>query len=120
MNAPKIHNTKKGPEAKIQEDLLRFLTFRGWYCRETHGNMYMNGFPDVYITHHSYGTRWVEVKNPKSYSFTAAQIREFPLLSAHGTGIWILTEASENEYKKLWQPPNWYIYYNLLNHRGCV
>lgn len=116
MNAPRIRNTKEGPEAKIQAEILKFLRNLGWFCLETHGNMYQSGFPDVYATHSSYGIRWIEVKNAESYSFTAAQMENFPKMSANGTGIWILVEATPAEYAKLWKPPNWHIYLTLLNH----
>lgn len=81
---------------------------------ETHGNLYQSGFPDVYCMHRSYGSRWVEVKNPLAYAFTPAQIREFPLMVAHGTGVWVLVAATEEEYQKLFKPCNWWHYLSIL------
>lgn len=119
MNPIKIRNCKSGPEAEIQEAILKYLRHREWYCKETHGNMFQSGFPDLYCTHRLYGIRWIEVKNPLAYSFTNAQMSDFPMLSANGTGVWILTAATESEYLKLWGPQNWYMYLLLLNQRGC-
>lgn len=119
MLRPKIQSTKTGPEAKIQQEIISFLRMRGWLVKETHGNMFQSGFPDLYCSHPKYGMRWIEVKNQESYSFTPAQLIDFPLLSAHGTSIWILVAASEEEYAKLWKPANWYVYLVNLNHRRC-
>ena len=114
MNRPKIRS-KKGPEAIIQKQIIAFLTLRGWFVKPTHGNMYQSGFPDLYACKRRYGTRWIEVKNPESYKFTPAQMEDFPRLTAEGVGIWILTAATELEYKKLFQPPNWWTYLHLPN-----
>ncbi len=72
----------------------------------THGNEFQSGFPDLYATHPTYGPRWVEVKKAIMFSFTPAQIVKFPLFQAHGAKIWIMTEATEEEYKKLFKPSN--------------
>jgi hypothetical protein len=64
--------------------------------------------PDLYIAQKRYGSRWVEVKNPEHYRFTAAQLETFPRMTAAGVGIWILTAATEKEYQKLFTYPNWY------------
>jgi len=100
---------KRGrPEAKIQKALVEFLTVRGWYVMETHGNLYSRGWPDVYATHSKYGLRWIEVKLPKmkGSKFTPSQMEIFPKLRANGTRIWVLTAASEQEYQKLFKPDN--------------
>ena len=104
---------KRGPERIIQDDLVRLLKGYDWFVKETHGNMYQSGFPDVYAFHKSYGQRWIEVKNPDSYSFTSAQLEWFPMFSAHQCGIWILTAATETEYRKLFSAANWHIYLNI-------
>lgn len=119
MKAPKIINQKTGPEAIIQEDIIKFLRYRGWLVKSTHGNAYQHGFPDLYCAHARYGTRWIEVKNAKCYSFTPAQLEFFPLLMAHGVGVWILVAATESEYQKLWIEPNWHVYLSLLNPRSA-
>jgi hypothetical protein len=96
------------PEAAIQKALVYMLQGHGWYCMETHGNLYQWGFPDVYATHSRYGARWIEVKLPdmKGSKFTSAQMVCFPKLRANGTSIWIITGATQTEYKKLFKPCN--------------
>ena len=85
-----------------------------WYVHVTHGNEFSMGLPDLYCGHKKYGTRWIEVKNPLGYTFTAAQLEEFPKMTAAGIGIWVLVAATEIEYKKLWQSPNWYQYLSIM------
>src|SRR5437667_35564 len=58
--------------------------------------------------------RIIEEKNPKSYSFTKAQLDTFPKLCANGSGVWVLVAATYSEYKKLWCPPNWYQYLQVM------
>lgn len=108
---------KRGrPEAKIQKAIIEYLKIRDWCVMPTHGNMYQQGFPDLYAVHHNNGTRWIEVKNPLAYSFTPAQRKFFPLISVAGgchfpsVGIWIMVAATDAEYKKLFGPPNWAMY----------
>ena len=103
----------RDPEEIIRDDLLEFLRMRGWWVKVTVGNAYQSGLPDLYCCNKRYGARWVEVKNPKKYSFTAAQMIDFPAMSGHGVGIWILVAATEAEYNKLFGPPNWHSYVRL-------
>ncbi|MDE1971019.1 MAG: hypothetical protein KGI50_05610 [Patescibacteria group bacterium] len=110
MEPFKPKNTKKGPEAIIQEKIIKALTLRGWFIMETHGNLYQMGFPDLYATHKAYGCRWIEVKNPEAYCFTPAQLEFFPKLVANGTPIWVLISDSDDELKKIFKPQNWYTY----------
>jgi predicted peptidase len=91
---------KKGPEALIQLKIIKKLMSIGWYVMVTHGSQFQSGFPDLYATHVDVGGRWIEVKNPLKYCFTPAQQKCFPLLSAHGTPIWILTSDDDDEIKK--------------------
>lgn len=109
MKRPKLRETKRGPEAYIQEALIKFLELRGWTVMETHGNLYQSGFPDLYCIHEKHKQRWVEVKNPRAYVFTPAQLECFPKIN-RVVGVWILTSATEIEYNKLFGPPNWYQY----------
>ena len=90
------------------------LTLKGWFVKSTHGNSLQQGFPDLYACHPRYGQRWIEVKNPKKYEFTAAQLEDFPRIS-QGGGIWILVAATEDEYLKLFKEQNWYVYYALVH-----
>jgi hypothetical protein len=110
MQPKKLINHKQGPEAKIQAEIIKALLIRRWYVKETHGNMYQSGLPDLFCTHHKYGHRWVEVKNPLHYVFTPAQVIEFPLICANGSGVWVLTAATDDEIAKLHGPFNWHFY----------
>lgn len=103
---------REGPEAKIQDEIVKLLRYKGWYVKITHGNMFQSGFPDLFCCHSRYGQRWIEVKLPdmKGSHFTPAQLEDFPKICANGSGVWVLTAATEYEYEKLFQPPNWYQY----------
>ena len=110
MDAKKIINRKKGPEAIIQGQIIKFLRERGWFVNPTHGNMYQHGFPDLFAAKRRYGSRWIEVKNPKKFKFTPAQWEFFPRMLAEGIGIWVMVAATEVEYKKLFQKSNLWVY----------
>jgi hypothetical protein len=111
LDPKKIRKTHaSGPEAKIQADVMDMLTLKGWYLKRVIGNEYQNGLPDIFACHSRYGQRWIEIKNPKSYKFTPAQIETFPKLCANGSGVWILIAATEEEYQKLFASPNWWQY----------
>jgi len=115
-----------GPEAKIHADLEKYLKGRDWYVKSTHGNQFQFGLPDIFICHERFGMKWLEVKNPEQFSFTPAQLKEFPKMSAHGAGIWILCAATDEEYARLFKPANWYEWFvcyqsgcrNILDWRG--
>lgn len=96
-----IPKPSDGPEAKIQAAVVLMMVRKGWYVKETHGNLYQAGLPDIYCRHLVYQERWLECKNPKNFSFTAAQLVEFPKLIAAGGKLWITIEASEAEYDKI-------------------
>ncbi len=104
---------KKGPEAVMQEAICNMLRCEGWFVKGTHGNMYQSGFPDLFACHSTYGQRWVEVKNPKAYEFTGAQLEDFPKLCANGSGVWIMVAATKTEYNKLFSKFNWYTYLSI-------
>lgn len=106
------------PETKIQQSIIDFLKVRDWGVRQTHGNMYQSGFPDLFAYHLRYGTRWIEVKVDGHYSFTVAQLEVFPEFSAKGVGIWILTAATNTEYQKLFRPANWHMYLQIMKHHS--
>lgn len=110
MDPLKPRPPKKGPEAIIQEKIIKALTLRGWFIMVSHGNLFQKGFPDLYATHKAYGGRWIEVKNKEAYEFTNAQLEFFPKLVANGTPIWILVNDSDDELKKLFKPGNWWTY----------
>lgn len=103
MRVPR--NYKKGPEDIIQEDIIKMLRLKGWTVRHLHGNMYQQGFPDLYAARKGV-QRWIEVKNPKSWHFEESQLEFFHELAKQGVGVWILFGATELEYAKLFKPAN--------------
>ena len=106
-----IRGGKRKPETILQGQIIRFLKARDWDVRSTHGNMYQSGLPDLFACHLTNGTRWIDVKMPTGYKFTPAQLEVWPAWAAKGCGVWILTAASEEEYRKLFKPANfmWYL-----------
>lgn len=112
MNPLKV-KSRVGPEAIIQAAIVKELRFREWFVKETHGNMFQSGFPDLYAAHPRRGTRWIEVKNPLAYSFTKAQMEDFPRFAAAGVGIWILVAPTQEELDKLDKPANWHTYLSI-------
>jgi hypothetical protein len=99
------------PELKIQRKLVKFLRERGWHVEYMLANGFQCGIPDLYCFHKKYGPRWVEVKRPEGYSFTDRQRRKFPEWERAGIGIWILTAATDDQYKFLFGPPNWRMFW---------
>lgn len=104
---------KRGEEEKrIRDKEIRpMLADLGWWVEVTHGNRYMAGFPDLYLTHPEHGIRWVDVKVDGSYTYTSAQRHKWPIWHTHGTGIWIMTAGTQEQYQWLWKPPNWLDYW---------
>lgn len=102
-----IKRSNSRPEWHIQQAVIEFLEVRDWQVEHTHGSVYQTGFPDLYLAHLKWGQRWVDCKVAGKYSFTNAQKIKWPQWERKGIGIWILTAATEEEYAKLRQPPNW-------------
>jgi len=75
------------------------------------GNALQYGVPDLYAHHVKWSGRWIDVKVEGKYSFTTAQKIKWPLWEKHGVGIWILTGATQKQYDRLFQPPNWRDYW---------
>ncbi len=100
----KIHK----PESKIQSEIISYLKVRDWFVRPVGPSAASCGWPDLYAAHFRFGPRWIEVKRPIGYQFTPAQIETFPLLGAHGVGVWVLTAADDDEVMKLFKPANWW------------
>lgn len=115
-SAPKERKPSKqsafGPEWKIQQDVITELEKDGWYVKSTNGNIYQYGFPDLYATHPKYRSRWIEIKNPTGYVFTAAQLETFPQFTAHGVGVWIITGVGQLDL--LFSPANWWCYLEIM------
>lgn len=106
-----IRRPKHGPEWCIQRDVIAFLKIRGWHVEHTHGNLFQTGFPDLYAMHPKWGSRWIDCKQPKKYTFTKAQKIKWPLWELFKIPIWILTAATQEEYDKLFAPPNFRLYW---------
>ena len=96
-----------GPEYAIQQDIVAFLKARGWHVERLIGNAFQSGLPDLLAFHKKWGYRFIEVKYAERYSFTKAQKVKFPTLEQFNVGIWILTEATQEAYDKLFKKPNW-------------
>jgi hypothetical protein len=105
---------EKRPESIIQSKIMNKLRIHGWFCKTTHGNIWQCGFPDIFACNIRYGTRWIEIKQEKGFTFTEAQLHDFPILSNNGSPIWILTSDSDWEYNKLFGPANWYFFLNTM------
>jgi len=109
MDKPKIRKAY-GPEYGIQREIVHFLRERGWHVERLIGVAWQYGLTDLLAGHSKYGMRLIEVKQEEHYRFTRAQKIKFPVLMAHGFGIWILTEASETQYDRLFKEPNLWDY----------
>jgi hypothetical protein len=107
-----IIKPKHGPEWHIQKDLVEYLEGRGWHVEVMHGNAFQQGIPDLWLWNSRLKlARWVDVKHPKRHTFTKAQRIKWPLWDSLGIGIWILTAANQEQYDKLFAPPNWKDYW---------
>lgn len=103
----RIIKPKHGPEWFIQRDVVTYLEARGWLVERMIGNALQMGIPDLYCHHPKWSYRWIDCKQPKKYSFTKAQKQKWPKWEKSGVGIWILTAGTQEEYDKLFAPPNW-------------
>ena len=105
----------------VRDPFKIFLQARKWHVEHIVGNQFQEGFPDLYIYHHQYGPRWVEIKHIKgtgrgTISFTNAQKIKFPRMHSCGVPIIVIAardlrgieHANERErlYKKLFEQPN--------------
>jgi len=105
---------RSDPEARLQKQIIDFLRDRGWHVRHTHGNAYQKGYPDLLCYNRSFTrTEWgpyrpIDIKVKGQHKYTKAQCLEWPewMPEAGGPGVWIMMEASELEYRKLFQAPN--------------
>jgi hypothetical protein len=109
MDKPKIRKPH-GPEYGIQKKVVTFLRERGWHVERLIGVGWQYGLPDLFACHRSYGMRFIEIKNEDHYVFTKQQRWKFPLLMQNGCGIWILTDADEFQYNRLFREPNLWDY----------
>ena len=103
---------KSRPEAAIQKRIIAMLRDRGWFCRSTHGNAYQRGFPDIFAYNDSFAKlpwgalRWIDCKVKGRSRYTKAQCQEWPEWELGNVGIWIMFEGDDENYKNLFQPPN--------------
>lgn len=99
-------------EKRIRDKEIRpLLKDLGWWVEVTHGNKYMRGFPDLYLTHPRHGIRWVDVKVEGDYEYTDAQRDKWPIWHTFGTGIWIMTAGTLEQVERLFKAPNWLDYW---------
>ena len=109
MKAPRFHSR---PEDALQDRIVTFLTQRGWLVEETHGNAYQKGFPDLFAWNPKLQVfRWIDVKILTNYRYTKHQCQKWPEWERSGLGVWIMVDATEEEYAKLFQPPNFREYW---------
>lgn len=96
------------PEQKIQKDIITMLENKGWFVKVMHASDLLSGIPDLWACNRKYGQRFIEVKLPRMVGskFTKAQLRDFPKILAENIGIWILTAANEQNYKRLFDHEN--------------
>lgn len=114
MDPAEFRSKLQKPESKIQSEIIDYLKLRDWFVRPVGPSAASCGWPDLYCAHARFGPRWVEVKRKEGYSFTAAQIETFPALHSKGIGVWILTEATDDEVNLLFKPPNWWHYLSTV------
>ena len=95
-------------ESQIQNEIIKFLKERDWDVSATHGTSLMVGFPDLYACHSKFGVRWIEVKEPNEGRLTQSQRERFMKWASCNVGIWIMTAATEFDYRCLFTPPNWH------------
>jgi len=108
MKAPRFHSR---PEDLKQARVVKFLELRGWHTEETHGNAFQKGLPDLFAWHPVHGFRWIDVKILENYRYTKHQCQKWTEWESKGLGVWIMVDDTEEEYAKLFQPPNFRDYW---------
>lgn len=100
---PRNFQSRNNEEEQIRERIVAYLKVRQWYVKRITGNKYQSGLPDLFATHRKLGPRWIEVKLPgmRGSKFTPAQLEVFPKMQENGSPIWILTDATWEQYKLL-------------------
>lgn len=88
-----------------------------WFVKELHGNVYQNGFPDLFAAHAKSGTRWIEVKLPTGSRLEQSQRDTFGEFTKRNIGVWILTDDSDWEFNKLFGPSNWTSFLEIMKPR---
>jgi hypothetical protein len=98
-----------GPEWTIQRNFIRFLRERRWNVERMIGNSQQFGIPDIYVAHRKHGERWIDLKCATGWDLTSAQRIKWPVWESFKIGIWIIT--CNNDYPKLFEPPNFRDYW---------
>lgn len=100
------------PEARLQDKIVSFLEDRGWLVEETHGNAFQRGIPDLFCWNQQLGFfRWIDVKRRERHEYTQHQCQTWTHWEKHGLGVWIMMEPTDEEYAKLFEPPNFRVYW---------
>jgi len=104
------------PEAAIQERIIIYLKRRGWHVEKMHGNAFQKGIPDLYCWNPHLGDkeglhRWVDVKVKGQHQYTKSQCQKWPLWESIGLGVWIMMDATDEWYAKLFGPANFRDYW---------
>lgn len=93
------------PEKEGSDRLREALSKMGWYTKKTHGSMFSENWPDLYLMHPVHGSRWVETKCANG-ELSYGQVQEFAKWGKMGVGVWVLRD--EKDIKWLFEDPNWY------------
>lgn len=89
----------------LRPRVLKNLQDNDWHTEIVSGTLYNVGFPDLYLIHRQFGTRWLELKiHP--VKFQRSQIERFTLWTKYGVGIWVVTNAVQVP-SILFKKPNW-------------
>lgn len=106
VDKPRYYST---PEKTLQNDhIVPLLEDKGWLVEVMHASFALKGIPDLYCWHQGLQLhRWIDVKLPSGSVLTKAQCQKWPRWEEVGLGIWIMKAATEEEYQKLFGPPNW-------------
>ena len=116
---------RTSPEAVIQKRIISFLEKRGWLVEKMHGNAFQKGIPDLYcfkpLLNPPEGLhRWVDAKVKGRYKYTKDQCQKWPKWERIGLGVWIMVDATEEEYSKLFGPPNFRLYWKPAYDKYCL
>jgi hypothetical protein len=113
VKKPRFRGT---PEDTIQDRIISFLEDRGWLVEKMHGNAFQKGIPDLYcfnpLLNRPEGLhRWIDVKVKGRYKYTKDQCQKWPKWEEKNLGVWIMVDATEEEYAKLFEAPNFRQYW---------
>ena len=111
----KLGKKPKPLESDLAAKVKKLFESRGWKVINVHGNAFTKGLPDKYcidVTERAegrtLGQRWVELKRPEVGRYTKDQLATFPLIEKAGIGVWVMTDATDAQYKMVVSsPPNW-------------